>query len=265
MKNAILIVLAVIAVCSLCFGGIVNAYKTGYFVTQYQGSEITANGQVSPATEWDDAYKDWLYDGWTKTNSRWAIKWEMGGTPYIADQWLIEVLSDTTNDAGDTFTFCFDGQTDGGTAPKTDDVKVVITGHTGGTVNVYRGTGTTWAADPAIVIGTNIIVGHSISSSPTSATPHWIIEMKFDKSGGIAGTGIPSCVRLEVYDASTGKTLMWPPESAANVPDTYGYLDADISGTSIPEGLTVGIMMMVSCVALVVSLRYFRRPRNISL
>jgi hypothetical protein len=266
MRKAILAALSVIAICSLCFAGMVSAYKAGYFVTQYQGTEVTANGTVI-ADEWTDSYHDWLYDGWTKTTSTWSIKWEMGGTPNIADQWLIEVLGDTTNDAADQFTFCFDGQTDGGTAPKTDDVKIELIGHGAidahGTVNIYRGTGTAWAPEGAIVLGTNLIIGASISASPASATPHWIIEMKFDKTGAIAGTGIPSCVRLQTYDASTGKVLMWPPMSTTDTPDSYGYLDADISGGAIPEGLTIGVMLTLSTVVAVVGIRYFRKPPKI--
>ena len=169
----------------------------------------------------------------------------------------------TTDNAGDVFTFCFDGQTDGGTAPKTDDVKIEITGHAGGTIRAYRGTGTTWALDAAIVFGTNVIIGTSIAASPASATPHWIIEMKFDKTGAIAGTGIASCVRLQTYDASAGGagTLMWPPMSTADAPDSYGYLNADISGGSVPEGLTMGIMVLMSTVAVIVGARYFSKPK----
>jgi hypothetical protein len=262
MKKAILATHIIITVFGICLAGTVSAYKAGYFVTQYQGTEITANGAVG-AGEWTDSYHDWLYSGWTKTNNTWSIKWEMGGTPNIADQWLIEVLGDTTDNAGDVFTFCFDGQTDGGTAPKTDDVKIEITGHAGGTIKAYRGTGTTWTPDAAIVIGTNVIIGTSIAASPASATPHWIIEMKFDKTGAIAGTGITSCVRLQTYDASVGGagTLMWPPMSTTDAPDSYGYLDADISGGTIPEGLTVGIMVLVSTVAVIVGARYFSKPK----
>ena len=263
MKRAMLAILGAIAMCSLCLAGAVSAYKAGYYVTQYQGTEITANGAVG-AGEWTDSYHDWLYSGWTKTTNTWSIKWEMGGTPNIADQWLIEVLGDTTDNAGDVFTFCFDGQTDGGTTPKTDDVKIEITGHAGGTIKAYRGTGTGWVLDPAIVFGTNVIASHSISTSPASATPHWIIEMKFDKTGAIAGTGIPSCVRLQTYDAASGGagTLMWPPMSTTDAPDSYGYLNADISGGTIPEGLTIGVMVFLSSIAVIVGSRYFRKPQK---
>ncbi len=107
-----------------------------------------------------------------------------------------------------------------------------------------------------------MIVGHSIAASPASATPHWIIEMKFDKTGAIAGTGIPSCFRLQTYDASAGGagTLMWPPMSTTDAPDSYGYLDAALSG-SVPEGLTIGIMLLVSTVAVIVGARYFSKPK----
>jgi hypothetical protein len=66
--------------------------------------------------------------------------------------------------------------------------------------------------------------------------------------------------RLEVYDASTGKTLMWPPYSSADVPNEYG---AGATGSVVPEGLTIGLMLAVSSVAVAVSIRYFRKQPKI--
>jgi hypothetical protein len=68
--------------------------------------------------------------------------------------------------------------------------------------------------------------------------------------------------RLAVYDANTGKTLMWPPYSSANDPNTYGTGLTSFGG-AIPEGLTIGVMMLVSSVAVVVSSRYFRKQPKI--
>jgi hypothetical protein len=53
---------------------------------------------------------------------------------------------------------------------------------------------------------------------------------------------------------------MWPPESSADVPNDYGY--SVISYDTIPEGLTIGVMLLLSTVAVVVGTRYFRkRPK----
>jgi hypothetical protein len=257
VKKAILPILSIIAVVSICLAGTVSAYKAGYVFPNYQGTDITADGAVG-ASEWTDSFGDWLYDGWTKTTSTIDHKFEMGGTPSIADQWLIEVLSDTTNDAGDVFTYSFCGAQDDAATPQTDDVLI---NHTHTATTIFRGTGTGWAADPAIVLGTNVIIASSIAASPLSATPHWIIELKFDKSGGIAGTSFDSNVRLAVYDASTGKTLMWPPMSDADVPSSWGLNDySSFAGGSVPEGLTIGVMLSLSTIAVIVSARYFRKP-----
>lgn len=257
MKKAILAILSMIAVVSVCLAGTVSAYKAGYVFPNYQGTEITANGAVG-ATEWADSFGDWLYDGWTKTTSTIRHKWEMGGTPNIADQWLIEVLSDTTNDAGDVFTYCFCGAQDDAATPKAADD--VLINHTHSATTIFRGTGTGWAPDAAIVLGTNVIIASSIASSPLSATPHWIIELKFDKTGAIAGTSFDSHVRLAVYDANTGKTLMWPPMSQKDVPSSWGLNDySSFNGQSIPEGLTIGVMLTLSTIAVIASTRYFRK------
>ncbi len=265
MRKAILAALSVIAILGICFAGTVSAYKTGYSLGNCQGTDVTADGTKS-ADEWTDSFGDWLYDGWTKTAAISVhTKYEFGGAPSIADQWCIEVLSDTTADAGDTLTFSFCGANDGATTPQSaDDVKIEIIGHgdinAHGTVTIYRGTGSGWAVDPAIVLGTNVIVGSSMASG------HWVIELKFDKSGNIVGTALDSADRVAVYDASTDKTLMWPPASDPNNPSTYGLLDYTNwggAGLTVPEGLTVGLMLAVSSVAAVVGIRYFRKPTKL--
>jgi len=255
MKKASLVIFSIIAVGILCFAGTVSAAKAGYSVGNFQGTEITADG-LAGAGEWSDSFGDWLYDGWTKTTSIINTKFEM--TTGIMDQWKIEVLSDTTNDAGDAFMFSFCGAQDNAMTPQAaDDVLVNYT--RSGTV-IYRGTGTGWAPDAAIVLGSNVIVASSMAASPASATPHWIIELKFDKSGGIAGTSYNSNVRLAVYDASTKKTLMWPPVSEKDVPNSWGLCDySTFAGQSIPEGLTIGVMVLMSAGAVIGGTRHFRK------
>jgi hypothetical protein len=131
MQKVMLATLSIIVICIMCLAGSVSAYKAGYSLGNGQGSEITADGTNSPG-EWStDSFGDWLYDGWTKTTSiSIHTKYEIGGTPNIADQWLIEVFSDTTNDAGDTFTFTFCGAADDATTPQSaDDIKIEVIGH----------------------------------------------------------------------------------------------------------------------------------------
>ncbi len=255
MKKAILAAFVTATICSLFFAATASAYKAGYMLPNYQaGAEITADGTIG-AGEWADSFGDWLYDGWTKTatDPDFRHNWEMGGTPSIADQWLLDVVTDTTNDAGDVFTFSFCGMQDDAATPQTDDVLI---NHTHTATTIYRGTGSGWTADPAIVLGTNVLIGSSMASG------HWVIEMKFDKSGGIADTSFDSHIRVAAYDASTGKTVMWPPMSEKDVPSSWGLNDySSFAGETIPEGLTLGVMLLLSSVAAVVSIRYFRKPK----
>jgi hypothetical protein len=150
MKKKVLATLSIIAICSICLTGSVSAYKAGYTLGNFQGTDITADGTMA-AGEWTDSFGDWLYDGWTKTASiSLRTKFEFGGVPSIADQWLIEVVSDTTNDAGDVFTFSFCGANDGAATPQAADD--VLINYTRSGTTIYRGTGTGWAPDAAIVL-----------------------------------------------------------------------------------------------------------------
>jgi hypothetical protein len=259
MKKAILAAFSIIAICSLCLAGTVIAAKAGYGFSIAEGASVTIDGAVSPATEWDDSYKDFLYSGWTMTTSFFRAKWDM--TPN--ENWLIEILTDTTNDAGDFFQLSYDTLQDGAAAPQADDFLINYTGHTAAGLKVYIGTGTGWATSSAVV-GTDVVVSTSIAASPASATPHWIIEIQISKLGTFAMqyNGNP---RVAAYDASNpaAGVLMWPPMSSADVPDTYGTGTTDMSGTPIPEGLTIGVMVALSSVAVIVSTSYFRKQPKI--
>jgi hypothetical protein len=264
MKRAMLVTLSVIAVCTLCFAGTVSAAKEGYGFSMFSGADITSwDGHVDPATEWDDSFKDWLYDGWTQTTSFFRCKWGMA--PAICENWLMEFLGDTTDDAGDWWEMCVDTLVDGGTAPQADDFKVNWTAADG--VKVWKGTGSGWTAFTDAVVGSegDVFAGTAISASPASATAHRIVEIYLDKgtSGGVLAMGLNNNARLAIYDATTGKTLMWPPYSDANQPDTYGAGTTDISGGTIPEGLTIGVMLSLSTIAVIVSARYFRKQPRI--
>jgi hypothetical protein len=262
MKKKILAILAVIIICSACFVAIVSAAKAGYGFSMFNGADITAwGGTVSPATEWDDSFKDILYNGWATTTSFFRCKW--GYTPAICENWLMEFLGDTTNDAGDWWEICVDATATGGAAPQAAEFKVNWSAAQG--VKVWVGTGTSWAASTAVV-GTDVVAGTSIAASPASATPHRIVEIYLDKGVSAANAlamGLNNNARLAIYDAATGLTVMWPPYSSADVPDTYGAGTTDIAGGTIPEGLTIGVMLALSSVAVVVSVRYFRKQPKI--
>jgi len=244
MKRGILIVFGVIVVCSVCLAGTVSATKPGFSQTDGTGSLVTVDGIIGSG-EWDDSWRGKLYDGWTLTNSTYRVKWAQAGDNFWYDQWLFEILSDNTNDTGDFIQICYDTNVDGGAAPQTDDYLINYTGH--GTAKVYVGTGTGWAPTSDL----DVSVAGKISASSWSATPHWIIEIDVENPWESTGD------RVAAYDTSTGQTLMWPPYSSANVPNDYGY--SEISYEVIPEGLTIGVMMLLATVGVIVGTRYFRK------
>ena len=245
--ESLLATLGIIALCTLCFTGIVGATKPGFTQTDGTGTLVTVNGIIGSG-EWEDSWRGKLYDGWTLTNSTYRVKWADAGGSLWYDQWLFEIISDTTNDAGDFIQICYDPDLDGGAAPQAGDYLVNYTGH--GTAKLYVGTGTGWASSSDL----EVVAASTISASSWSATPHWIVEINVENPWEDTGD------RVAAYDASTGKTLMWPPQTSPNVPNDYGL--SEISYETIPEGLTLGVMLLMSTVAVIVSLRYFRkRPK----
>jgi hypothetical protein len=267
-KRAILVILGIIAVCCVFLAGIVSAAKAGYSFAMDTGTDATTDGKISPTTEWDDSYKDFLYNGWTMTTSLFRCKW--GSSPAINEHWLMEILTDTTANAGDWWEICCDTTQAGGSAPQTADWKINWSAAQG--IKAWKGTGSGWTAFTAAVVGTSsdspgdVFAATTISASPASSTPHRIIEIYLDKgafNGGALAMGLSNCERLGAYDANTGTTYMWPPYSSADVPDTYGTEVTDISGGTMPEGLTVGVMMALSSIAVIVSIRYFRKQPKI--
>ncbi len=263
MKRAILVTLSMIAVLSICFAGIASAARAEEFRI-YQGTaDPTVDGADTPADLWSESYKDWLYNGGVKSTGTYRCKW--GGdfaTVGIFEFWLIDLPSDTTSDAGDFVQMSIDCSVTfgdapaGGAAPTATCLLLTITGHPG-TVTMQKGTGTAWGPFAEAISGTDYTVATSMASG------HWVIEIKLLKTSTLA-LGYLNNVRIAAYDASTGQTIMWPSYTNANVPDTYG---TGVTGSAIdetvPEGLTVGLMLALSAVAVVVSTRYFRKPMKL--
>ena len=254
MKKTILTALSIMAICGIILTGAVSAeLQTGYGFNVGQGLVVpTIDGAVA-AGEYDtDSFKDFLYDGWTMTTSSFSCKYFTD--PLIVENWLIDVMADTTNDAGDYVKMSVDAAAGfgepaaGGAAPT--DVCVEITVMGDGTTTFQKGTGTDWTAftDPT----------SEDYTMATTVNGHRVYELYMQKTTTLA-FGYNNNVRLEVYDESTGKTLMWPPQSDADVPDTWG-IGMTVS-EAVPEGLTIGVMLSLSTIAVLVSTRYFRKPK----
>jgi hypothetical protein len=85
------------------------------------------------------------------------------------------------------------------------------------------------------------------------------------KVAGTFALGINNNARVAYYDARNpgAGVRMWPPQSRADVPNSYGAGTSDIGGGVIPEGLTIGVLVLVSAVAFVTSYCCFPKlPRT---
>ena len=253
MKRAILMALSVMALCSILAGTVSAALQTGYGFDIGPGAVVpTVDGSVA-AGEYDtDTFQDFLYNGWTMTTSSFRCKYFTD--PLIVENWVIEFIGDTTDDAGDYVKMSvnaaegFGDPAAGGAAPTDLCVEITVMGD--GTTTFQKGTGTGWTAftDPT----------SEDYTMAAAVNGHRVYELYMQKTTTLA-FGYNNNVRIEVYDESTGTTLMWPPQSDADVPDTWG-IGMTVSDP-VPEGLTIGIMLLLSTIAVLVGTRYFRKPK----
>ena len=100
---------------------------------------------------------------------------------------------------------------------------------------------------------------NSLSTSPTNSTPHWILEFQIDKDSGIIQMYDVWNFLLQVNDASNPVFLAWPPTDP-NVPDEYGI--ENYSNEPIPEGLTFGVMALLSSISVIVGYKYFVKRKE---
>lgn len=244
--------------------GTVMAYNSSYSFLEYtsNANAVTIDGKWTIADEWHDAPLMLL--GPTANVGKFMYKL----TSDLATQYLMQFcleFADNTNDANDVFQICIDGPgSASATAPQATGYKIEVVGHT--TLTVYKGTGTGWST----VTTTAVTQSNSLGTSPHDPANHYICEIQFDKivlagagswaasaPGSTYGAG-PYGVRVAMYDPGQG-WVAWPPASSADNPSSWGII-SDISMGTYPEGLTVGLMLALSSVAVVVSARYFRKP-----
>ncbi|MGD9131195.1 MAG: hypothetical protein PVH73_06435 [Candidatus Bathyarchaeota archaeon] len=166
--------------------------------------------------------------------------WDFGDV--VMSRWLVEFFTDTTDDAEDYWEFCIDGLAEGGSAPAAGDFKFVITGHTD--LVWYEGDGSGWVE--VELDETEIEWACSLSDSPTNGTAHWILEFQIPKNAGTVQMDPTWNLRIAVYDASNAEAgeLAWPEGSDADDPSGWGM--ENYSSDVIPEGLSFGIMVLLS-------------------
>jgi len=132
-----------------------------------------------------------------------------------------------------------------------------ITGHTDITWYLGGAGGGGWVVTE--VVEGEIEWANSLSASPTDSTPHWILEFQKDKNAGQFEMGDVWNFLLQVFDASNPEFLAWPPTDP-DVLEEYGI--ENYSTEPIPEGLTFGIMVLLSTVSMLVGYKYFVKRKE---
>lgn len=256
MKRVIFASFCILALCSLLLvnTGTIKAAEPGYTRTDYNPSVTpTIDGKWTSSDEWTLNGEVTPIGSDVSFNSVWIIV-SSDPTIIVTDTFLVEFFSDNTNDTDDYWQLCIDGDQSGGTAPQTTDYRIDIVGHT--TLKLYQGTGSAWTEitpDPADIIWNN-----TLSDSPTNSTAHWILELTIYKAE--LGAGPYWNFRLAAYDKTTDKLLAWPP-TPRDEPNRWGV--QNYTSGPIPEAFSIGVVVLLSSVAFVVSLYFLRkRPKN---
>lgn len=277
MKKIGIAIFCVISLFVLSLAGNAIAYNAAFTHILYQSDAApTVDGTYAPGAEW-------LASGTQTfgTNGIFRDMWTM--SPNLAC--LLIETADNTNDAGDYWVVCYDStesggatEPDGGTAPKTNDYKLVVTGHgASATVQWFKGTGTAWSTTPATGVSAGLLTqAQSLSVTPKIGTPHYVLELYIDKSDTSLGTvpmGYTWANYIAYYDAHAGGygLQQWPPAPAsANVPDGWGFITYESAPNptpDVPEGISIVAMLTVSSVAMVgaVLLRKRQKMANLSI
>jgi hypothetical protein len=260
VNKSALLALNMVLLCSLLAlpTVLVSAYSEGYENTNYSATD-------PPVTDGAWTEGEWTYDGeWGDSavppnlpeTFLWREKWTQPDV--ILQHFLIEALTDNTTDSGDYFEFCIDLDANGGTAPQANDFRIYYDGD--GTLTVYEGDGSGWVEYTDYLVPDDIEIVETMSSSPSNSNQHRVIEFNLNKDKfDISGAGYQPWIRLAVYDASNEEAGVqaWPLDSSADVPDEWGLEIGTIE--TIPEALTVGIVVLLSSVAVAISFYLLRK------
>lgn len=258
MKKVLTAAFLILLFCSLMLVGIANAGNAVYSITEYwaQASK-TIDGAWTSDTEWTDGPTNAM----SNDASYIYVMDASGGTGFYMMDFLVEFFGDNTTDAGDYWQICLGNANSGGTAPRTDCYKIEIVGHT--ELSFYQGTGSGWNN---ITTAGELEWANSLSDSPTNSTPHWILELEDNKEAGLITIGAPANeLRVAAYDANTSTLAAWPPNSDPDVPNEWGLIADYSSEPYVPEGFSLGIVVLLSSVAVAVSFYFMRkRPKTTS-
>jgi|WetSurMetagenome_2_1015567.scaffolds.fasta_scaffold71778_1 hypothetical protein len=253
MKKAVLLAICIFVMATGSIVGIASAGNTNYSILEYWATvPATIDGKWTSTGEWTDAYI-----GPLSNNGIFAYKMDTSTGAYQMDFLIEPFFASTNNNPGDIAQVCIDTTNDGGTAPKADDYKIEIVGHTNCTL--YQGNGSGWVKTST----NNMVWKDSLTTSPKGNQTHWVIEIQNpDKTGAVLAVGAPpNGLREAYYDAATSKWSDWPPSGNGNSPDTWGVISN--YSTEIPEGLSIAFIAVLSTIAVVGTLAL--RKSNINL
>jgi hypothetical protein len=253
MKRTLLVALCIITLTTLLIvsAGIVKATEEGYERVDFNPHiEPTIDGKWTSDDEWTLNGAVTMIGDDVAFRSVWLMV-QSDPETIVTDTFLVEFFSDNTTDAGDYWQMCIDGDQSEGGAPQSGDFRIDIEGHNN--LTVYEGNGAGWAV--AATPG-SLEWADSISASPTNSTPHWILELTFQKQE--LGAGPLWNFRLAAYDATTTTLAAWPP-TPRDEPNRWGV--QSYVSEEVPEGFSLGVVVLLSSVALVVGF-YFLRKRS---
>ena len=251
MKKIIVTTFCTLMLCGLLLTiGAVMAAAPGY-ITFSHPTQVTPtlDGKWTTDDEWTDGNETWIG---TDIVFRTTLDNDM-------TRWIVEFLTDTTNDPGDYWRFCVDVHQTGGAEPQfaAGHYMIKISGHS--EPIGYMGTvGGGWAERP--LTSNDLEWADSLSASAASSTPHWILEFQIDRETG--DFRFPNDVFnffLQAYDESNPGFHAWPPTDP-DVPDDWGIKDHDPE--PIPEGLTFAVMALLTTVSMLVGYRYFVKRKE---
>jgi hypothetical protein len=261
IKQIVLVAFSIITLSGLVLPlAFVSAQYAGYEINNYLAIEDPVeDGAWTTDTEWyDAAIPPNLPD-----NFQWRMEWTYPSG--ILEHFLIELCDDTTDDAGDYVQICFDPTANGGTAPQSDDFRIDWVGHDMSGLTIYQGDGSGWVVYTDYTWDSDIFVAESIDASPLNSTPHWIVEIRLNRSKAefdTSGSGYAPLIRVAAYDESNSGAGVqaWPPTSQ-DVPSDWGqeYGLYETNPNPIPEPMTIITVVLLSSVALIVGSNFLRK------
>jgi hypothetical protein len=259
MKRALTTAFSLLMLCSLLLSvaGIAKAGNPAYELTEYPSAAVcTVDGEWTSPDEWTDTPPTDMTG-----NATGRFGYNIQDFTNFGLEWIIEIFTDDTDDAGDYWQICTDNEESNTAAPDSGDFMVEITGHT--TLKLYHGTGSGW--NEITPDAGEITWENTIAASPWNSTPHWILEITdSSKTSGAwqVATQPPTGMRIAAFDANNDTLAAWAPDSSADVPYEWGRVPTNAT-EPIPEGFSIAVVVLLSSIAVVIGVNFTRkRPKS---